>query len=52
MPAEDLARYEAQHAAICRLVEAYEAEPANYGKIMGLLQEVRGVCELVSVCVS
>ncbi|KIY98402.1 peroxin-19 [Monoraphidium neglectum] len=42
---DDLARYEAQYAAICRLVEAYERQPGDYPKIMALLQEMQACGE-------
>jgi hypothetical protein len=36
----DLERYRRQYDCILRLCAAYEAEPSNTSKIMGLLQEV------------
>lgn len=41
LSAADLDRYRQQYACITRLCDAYEAEPTNTAKIMGLLQEVR-----------
>lgn len=42
----DLDRYRQQYACITRLCDAYDAEPTNTAKIMGLLQEVRKHREL------
>lgn len=47
LSAADLDRYRQQYACITRLCDAYEAEPTNTAKIMGLLQEVRHLVEHV-----
>lgn len=41
LSAADLERYRRQYDCITRLCTAYESEPSNTAKIMGLLQEVR-----------
>lgn len=40
LSAADLDRYRRQFDCITRLCAAYETEPSNTAKIMGLLQEV------------
>lgn len=41
LPADELARYQQQYECVRRLVDAYEEEQQDPGRIMTLLQEVR-----------
>lgn len=41
---ENMQRYKAQYAAIQAVCQQYETDPANFARLVELIQEVRGGC--------